>query len=125
MTSNFLLPSISLPTRMTDTSGTLIDNIFTNSTNPDAISGNLTIGISDHLPSIFIVPKPNQNHLPKKHNLFTRNLKNINSEVLFSDLNNVDWNEELIIIHGDINSSFNKFYNIIDNIVKNTPYSEN
>ena len=117
MTSNFLLPSISLPTRMTNNSGTLIDNIFTNSINPDAISGNLTIGISDHLPSIFIVPKPNQNHLPKKHNLFTRNLKNINSEVLFSDLNNIDWNEELKITEGDINSSFNKFHNIIDNIL--------
>ena len=28
---------------------TLIDNIFTNQLNPDILSGNLTVGISDHI----------------------------------------------------------------------------
>ena len=83
MTSSFLLPSISLPTRITSHSNTLIDNIFTNSVNPDINSGNLTIGISDHLPSFLIVPKNNQNHLPKKHNLFTRDTKNLNVHIMF------------------------------------------
>ena len=86
MTSHFLLPSISLPTRIAGRSKTLIDNIFTNSVNPDTKSGNLLIGISDHLPSFVIVPKANQNHLPKKHNLYTRDTKKIDVHSLLTDL---------------------------------------
>ena len=39
MTSNFLLPTISRPTRINRGNDTLIDNIFTNQFNPDIISG--------------------------------------------------------------------------------------
>ena len=45
-----LLPFITLPTRITDRSQTLIDNIFSNSTSTQIISGNLTSTVSDHLP---------------------------------------------------------------------------
>ena len=78
--SNFLLPTISLHTKL-NTSGnhTLIDNIYCNIFNPDIISGNITFNVSDgHLPSFVIVPKPNQNHLPKKHNLYKYNTKQFN-----------------------------------------------
>ena len=66
LTSNFLLPVISVPTKINSVNNTLIDNIFTNQFDPDLISGNLTTGISDHLPSFLITPNPNQHHLPKK-----------------------------------------------------------
>ena len=66
LTSNFLLPMISLPTKINTVNDTLIDNIFTNQFVPDTISGNITVGISDHLPSFVIVPNSNQHHLPKK-----------------------------------------------------------
>ena len=49
--SNFLLPVISIPTKINTVNDTLIDNIFTNEFNPDLISGNFTEDISDHLPS--------------------------------------------------------------------------
>ena len=68
MMTNLLAPSITIPTRINPVANSLIDNIFTNDINPDLKSGNLTIGISDHLPSFLIVPKKNQDHLPKKHN---------------------------------------------------------
>ena len=42
MTSNFLLPVITLPTKINTSNDTLIDNIFTNQINPDIISGNLS-----------------------------------------------------------------------------------
>ena len=62
MCSNHLLPSISLPTKLNNNSKTLIDNIFTNTFNPDTTSGNITFNISDgHLPSFIIIPKSNQN----------------------------------------------------------------
>ena len=70
MMSNFLLPLITIPTKINTINNTLIDNIFSNHLHPDIRSGNLTVGLSDHLPSFMIVPNPNQNHLPKKHNIY-------------------------------------------------------
>ena len=46
--SYHMLPHISHPTRITSSSNTLIDNIFVSITSSPTISGNLTIGISDH-----------------------------------------------------------------------------
>ena len=51
--SYHMLPHISLPTRITSSSNTLIDNIFVSITSSPTISGNLTIGISDQPPTIF------------------------------------------------------------------------
>ena len=65
MSSNFLFPYILLPTNINTHNDTLIDNIFSNRLNPDIMSGNLTVGVSDHLPSFIICPKDNHNHLPK------------------------------------------------------------
>ena len=43
-------PLISLPTRLTDTTATLIDNIWTNNLREVMVSGLVTVRISDHLP---------------------------------------------------------------------------
>ena len=48
--SNLITPSITLPTRITDHSSTLIDNIFISPFSTKLYSGNLVIGISDHMP---------------------------------------------------------------------------
>ena len=75
MTSNYLLPLITLPTRINPVHNTLIDNIFSNQFNPDFVTGNLATGLSDHLPSFVIIPKSNQLHLPKNHNYFKKRCK--------------------------------------------------
>ena len=54
--SNSFIPLILQPTRITSNSNTLTDNIFSNNINPDIISGNLAVTISDHLPQFAIVP---------------------------------------------------------------------
>ena len=78
MTANLLVPLILVPTKINTKNDTLIDNIFTNQFNSETISGNLTVNFSDgHLPSFAIFPKSNQNHIPKKHNLYTRDIKNM------------------------------------------------
>ena len=74
MMSSFLLPTITLPTKINSVKSSVIDNIFTNHLHPDMKAGNLTVNISDHLPSFLIIPKQNQNHLPKKQNLYTRDM---------------------------------------------------
>ena len=63
-----LLPQIILPTRVSYTSKTLIDNIFYDSSNSKTISGNLTCNISDHYPQFLML----KNNYPEKkitHNL--------------------------------------------------------
>ena len=55
LNSIFLLPYILQPTRITERSATLIDNIFANTYAMNAISGNLVPKISDHLPTPFLL----------------------------------------------------------------------
>ena len=118
MTSNFLLPTISLPTKINTSNDTLIDNIFTNKFNPDIISGNLTFNISDgHLPSFTIFPKANQQHLPKKHNLFKRNTKVFDRENFLLDILDLDWFNIIKIEKQDANYSFNAFYSSMESIL--------
>ena len=50
-------PQILQPTRITDHSATLIDNIFFNSLEHFSINGNLCYDLSDHLPNFLIVSK--------------------------------------------------------------------
>ena len=57
MTSNGYLPLIILPTRITDTSQSLIDNIYTNTFTDDNQSGNILIEIADHLTQFVSVHK--------------------------------------------------------------------
>ena len=52
LSSNFLLPHILLPTRISKTS-TLIDYIFSNSTLEETELGNATSILSDDLPNLF------------------------------------------------------------------------
>ena len=57
MYSNSFTPYITLLTRITPRSKTLIDNIFYNNFNESIISGNLITDISDHLAQFIITPK--------------------------------------------------------------------
>ena len=55
MNSNLLLSYILQPTRVTDRSATLIDNLFANTFNFNALSGNLVTKISDRFPQFLII----------------------------------------------------------------------
>ena len=120
MSSNHLLPTISLPTKLNASGNdTLIDNIYTNLFNPDTLSGNITFNVSDgHLPSFVIIPHPNQNHLPKKHNIFKHNTKIFNPDgpnfsttisQINQDLASLDWNQIIQANQGDSNLSLENF----------------
>ena len=110
MMSNFLLPVITLPTKVNRDNNTLIDNIFTNHLHSDTKSGNLEINLSDgHLPSFLIMPKQNQNHQPKKHNIYTRSSKTFIKEDFIPDYNNINWVEVVDINRNDLNFSMENF----------------
>ena len=116
-TSNFLLPVISLPTKINSVNNTLIDNIFTNQFDPGLISGNLTVGISDHLPSFVIIPISKHNHLPKKHNIYKRDKRYFNTNNFLLDLLEIDMNNVIDIKSCDPNKSFNLLYDSINKLL--------
>ena len=60
------LPQIHMPTRITDNSSTLIDNVLSNIL-PSSKSGILISDISDHLPIFMFVQSPNSS-APHNHN---------------------------------------------------------
>ena len=110
MMSNFLLPVITIPTKINRVHNSLIDNIFTNHLNPDTKSGNIELSLSDgHLPSFIITPRLNQNHIPKKHNVFKRDARNYSPDDLMSDYLNVNWDEVIDSNKKDANLSMNNF----------------
>ena len=110
MMSNFLLPVITLPTKINSGKNSLIDNIFTNHLHPDTISGNLELDLSDgHLPSFMIMPRKNQNHLPKKQNIYTRSQKNFDDKVFLRDYHDIDWDEVIDMNKNDVNFSMENF----------------
>ena len=115
MTTNYLLPSIIIPTKINRAKNTLIDNVFTNQINPDMISGNLSTTISDHLPSFVIIPKSNQRYLPKKHNILRRDTKHFDRENFLLDLLGINWDEK--ISYTDADSAFDEFYLILENLL--------
>ena len=109
ITSNLLIPHIIFPTRITTTSSTLIDNIFSNSLNfCDGISSNLTSTISDHLAQFLIIPT--ECHKVKgKHNFFKRDTRNFDRENFLLDLLEINWQETIDVSKNDPNYSFNSF----------------
>ena len=54
LSSNYFLPHIIHPTRITARSKTLIDNIFSNLKTDNFKAGNLTVSLSDHLPQYLL-----------------------------------------------------------------------
>ena len=72
LASNSFITLILQSTRITNHSNTLIDNIFSNVIDPDIISGNLTVTISDHLPQFAIIPNMLANILGNINQIFMK-----------------------------------------------------
>ena len=117
LTSHLFVPHITLPTRITSSSKTLIDNIFSN--DPDfstGVSGNFTFSISDHLPQFLILPGE-MKAPPSKHNILRRKKIYVREE-LVADVVNIDWIKVVSPEKMDSNFSLNSFkdtiYEVLD-----------
>ena len=82
LASNSFIPYILHPTRITNHSKTLIDNIFSNFISPDIISGNITATISDHLPQFSFVPNILSNP-PTQKSIMKDIGQNLNKKTLY------------------------------------------
>ena len=113
-----ILPYITLPTRITNISSTLIDNIFVSSTPYTMTSGNLTVNLSDHLPQfLFLSMSTESKKLPKLG--FYRKWANFDSNKFSDEFSNIDWNEVLAIDKGNVNHSFDSFLQTFSIILDN------
>ena len=79
MYSNFLQSYIIYPTRIVDNAKpTLVDNIFTNFSEPDISSGNLIENVSDHMPNFIIIPNYQKSKFKKK---YQKDYSNFNEDI--------------------------------------------
>ena len=119
LASNSFVPYILQPTRLTSHSKTLIDNIFSNIISPEAISGNLTATISDHLPQFMIVPNVFSNPPSNKANIFERDWSNFDQENFILDYFSIDWDVALKLDEQNVNYSTESFLNKINSLLSN------
>ena len=77
LASKSFIPLILQPTRITGHSNTLIDHTFSNVIDSDAISGNSTPTISDHLPQFSIITNMFGNISRNKSNVYDKDWSKI------------------------------------------------
>jgi hypothetical protein len=110
MYSNTLLPLINRPTRITEKSASIIDNIFCNELqNVQLLNGIFITDLTDHYPTFTlcnrILSKETQSFIYK------RKLNQRNIQLFCDHLSLIDWSETLEKQHA--NECFNSFYNIV------------
>ena len=94
MLSHSFLPLITKPTRVTETSSTLIDNIFTNASNAtDHHTGIFYSDLSDHFPIYAINPSLTIKTSPLSTSSRKRAYTDLNIRRFCESLNDYDWND--------------------------------
>jgi hypothetical protein len=110
----YAAPHIHEPTRITNHTATLIDNIFLNSIKYHTIRDNILSDISDHLPNFLIINQLNA--LPKNFKIYKRDYSNLDETALIDEIQSVNW--ETIFPHDcDVNIMFDRFYFTIAGII--------
>ena len=110
---NFL-PCINHPTRISEHSSTIIDNIFINLINANVISGNILTQISDHLPQFLILKNANIPH--HKLAVLKSDYSRYNEGNFVSDFNETEFS----YLNGssDINNNYDQFLKDITLLVE-------
>ena len=104
--SSFYQPFILSPTRITDHSATLIDNIFFNSIDHATVSGNILYDLSDHLPNFLLINKLDTKS--QKLPTYRRDFTKLKEPELLHELNSIDW-EQLLPEESSVHTNFDIF----------------
>ena len=111
-----LLPNIILPTRLTSTSNTLIDNIFSSAELCSSLSGNIITCISDHLAQFaFLNHEPST--APPTGPQIKRDWSKFDSDKFLFYVRNAPWDIILETEHKDPNLSLNKLLEYIEKLL--------
>ena len=114
LASFFYQPHILQPTRITDHTATLIDNIFFNSIEHFTISGNIVYDLTDHLANFIILS--NFGSLPSNIKVYKRDYSKLNESTLISEMQSIDWHS-IFTSDSDPSDMFCSFYSTISDIV--------
>ena len=106
MLASGLLPSVTIPTRVTEKSATLIDNIFSSMTFQNSFV--IVSDISDHFPVLSDLLLPNMQGPRSSRSTSPYFVTEKNLEALKTKLQECSW--EFIDEKDDLDSSFDKFY---------------
>ena len=103
-----MIPTITRPTRVTQSSATLIDNLFISHKLQDNYkSGILINDTSDHMPCYVILPDTTDHKLSLKTITYRNFNENVKTKIC-EHINAVDWPTELDVT--DVNEAFSKFH---------------
>ena len=102
------LPHILQPTRITDHTATLIDNIFVNSNEFVATRGNLVCELTDHFPNFLIINK--LYWTASNVTRFVRDYSCFDQDNFLADVQSIQWDN--VFRENDINQMFDSFYSV-------------
>ena len=115
MYSSSLLPLITHPTRISKTSQTLIDNIFSTIISDESKTGNITTVISDHFCQFVSLPISEKTDNDKEQ--YGRNFRNLNKGQASQDINNINWAYFLELGKRSPNLSLEKYLTQMNSII--------
>ena len=99
------------PTRVTDNTSTVIDNIFSNILQDDIISGNILLTLSEHFSQYISVNREKIDL--KKINVYQRDYSRFSNESFRDDVFIQIWNNA----HENVHNLFNDFYSKLERSV--------
>ena len=114
MCSSYFAPYILQPSRVTQNSQTLIDNIFFNSLDYKTSSGNFEYQISDHLIQ-FLVLHDFFHPISIKNTIVERDYRFFNHDEFQKELLNINW--EVIFSSNETDSYFDYFFHTLNYIL--------
>ena len=120
MVSHYLLLHILHPTRVTDHSATIIDNIFYNNLEFETQSGNLLTKISDHFPQFLVIKNAAVDY--KKCSLFQYDYSKFKEHLFLDDFKKLSWEDSLNNQNLNINVKFDIFYDkVYSTVIHHAP----
>ena len=116
-------PTVTLPTRLSESSATLIDNIFSNSHESNSsVSGIMINNMSDHLPCFHCFELGIQSSQPTKFT-YKRNISQNSISNLYDYLISINILDKLKQTHDDPNTQYNIFDNILTSAINKFIYT--
>ena len=106
------LPHVLQPTRVTGSSATVIDNIFSNNIKNEVSSGNILLTLSEHFSQFVSINRGTIDY--KKINMYRRDYSKYSTESFRDDVSIQNWNYSLNNVH----ESFKDFYLKLDGCVE-------
>ena len=121
LSSSYFIPQLFLPSRITGSIETLIDDIFCNIPQPSEqnISANLTATYSNHLPQTILVAGFYRYKNVHKSNVFIHDWKTFNNATFSADYKSTDWPNIIRIDKGNLNLSFQNYIEEVEKMISN------